>query len=109
MNEEAKKAKLDPSVAMKYIRQKQHTYDAMRRDGYWMPAFQSAICSREWFDKVRFDPNVWCPKCTEITVRNCADPPKKDKLIAILDRELTNAGKSIGVNLRSKNPKLPNK
>ena len=85
MSEEVKQAKLEQNVAMKFIRNKKTTYDAMKRDGYWMPAMQSAICTNQWMDKVRFDANVWCPKHPNVTVRNCTDPPNKTVLIEILE------------------------
>ena len=54
-------ANITYSQANLYVRNKKGMHQAMTRDGWHLPSYNSPIVTMDWLMDVRFR-RVWCPK-----------------------------------------------
>jgi len=70
-------------------------YEAMDRNGWFLPALKSSIISCEYLDRVR-NGDYWCPKYEKLLQRPCPRPPPKefllDTLAELLDKKKLDFG-----------------
>jgi len=59
---------------------------ALLKNNFYMPSFNSSICSKEFMLKVK-DGLFWVPKFEQVMLRPCPMSPKKELIVkAILER-----------------------
>ncbi len=71
--------------ATRLISDKPDFYNALKSNLYWLPAFDSAIVTKEFLQNVR-DQITYCPKYTNIILRPCIFPPST----SVIHQELCN-------------------
>ena len=95
-------------VVLKKMRVKQHFHNLLRRKGWFLPRWNTNICTEAWLKKVR-KKEIYCPKIAEIKYRECFDIPTNKEIVKHLKIELERKGKNIGVPLDGTSSKLPDK
>ncbi len=60
-------------------------YNAMLRNGWYLPHLKSSLVNQDYLEKVKAG-KVWCPKYSDIRLSPCPDPPPKSLLLDLLDR-----------------------
>ena len=70
-------SKVSYAVASKYIRQKPQYYEAMGRQGWYMPSLHSALCTLSFMQNVR-NGTIYCPKSSDASKsKKCFSIPPK--------------------------------
>ena len=67
------------------IMSRRHLYEILVRNSYFLPKFKSGLVNYDWLLAVR-QGVVYCPKYSEIRIRQCFDPPTKEVLVKELLR-----------------------
>ena len=62
------------------VRSKADLYEALVRNGYYLPKLKSSMVSEHYLVNV-MDKTYWCPRAEDIRVRMCPRQPHKDVLI----------------------------
>ena len=76
--------KLTLQEAKKYFNKPKQHYEAMKRNGFYLPPFNSPLVTGPWMTEVMLQTGkVWCPKFDQIKLRPCCKKPhKKDIYLA---------------------------
>ena len=68
-------------------------HEALVRNGYRVPALNSAICTLQFLQEVR-EKKVYTPLYSDLVIRPCPSPPTKfdltTELVSIVERGLAN-------------------
>jgi hypothetical protein len=60
----------------KFVHNKSDLYEAVERNGWYLPKRKSNACTEEFLKKVLMG-KTWCPKYEDIRIRPCPRPPSK--------------------------------
>lgn len=63
----------------KYVQDKRDLYEAVQRNGWYVPSLKSNACNEKFLKKV-FLGKTWCPKYEDIKILPCPRPPPKTVL-----------------------------
>ena len=86
----------------KLVKSKKHLYNAMVRNGYYLPRFKASIINEEYLSKVRSG-ELYCPKYPDLKPLPCPDPPPREILLG----EVLRISKQKGLNIGSSEGRLP--
>lgn len=75
--------KLTVKEFSKHIRSKAEFYEALLRNGHYLPALKSTMINEAYLIKV-MEGSAFCLKVEEIRLRSCPHPPSKDILLTKL-------------------------
>jgi hypothetical protein len=63
----------------KFVQDKHSLYEAVQRNGYYLPSSKSTVCTEQYLTKV-LSGKVFCPKYEQIKLKPCPRPPYKQVL-----------------------------
>jgi hypothetical protein len=72
--------------AAQYIQTRQDLWEAMHRDGWYLPRFKPAV-TLAYLEAVRAR-RIWCPRYDEVRLRPCLVPPPTAQLLAWIEEAL---------------------
>ena len=78
------------------VRNRADLYEALQRNGYYLPLFNSSLIQVGWMQQVR-DRAVWCPKYSDIRLKPCPTPPSLTEVVEMLVGQLEKTGRSAGI------------
>lgn len=73
------------------IKCKRDLYEALIRNGYFLPSIKSSVVSEKYLVGI-LEGNIYCPKIESIKLKGCPSPPSKEVLIAKLLEALKQRG-----------------
>ena len=88
----------------KKVKSKKDLYEAVQRNGYYLPKPKSGIATEHYLVSV-MDTTYWCPKTEQIRLRVCTRPPEKSVLLDKFHKYTRDKGYNTGVT----GMKLPDK
>lgn len=75
---------------------KKEFYNAMLRNGWYLPKFSTPIVTQAWLDDIRTY-RIWYPRYDTLRLRPCPLPPKKLTILEELANACMNANKNMPV------------
>ena len=84
------------------VKNKRDYHEAMDRSGFCMPPLKSSGMTIAYMDGVH-NKDFWCPMYSELQLRSCYNPPKKEEIFKAVDDYLDkNSTKGFGLSDASK-------
>lgn len=87
------------------VKTKSPLYNAMIRNGFYLPKKKATIVNEAYLQKVKSG-EFYCPKFTDVIARPCPDPPSREILLDEVVKATTKVGKDIGAS-EGKLPDIP--
>lgn len=84
MSDHNVKATIDYTEAVKKVSSKKKYREAMIRNGWFMPALKSGLCTVQYMEAVRIK-EIWCLKYENARMAPCPERPKKMYLVSAFD------------------------
>ena len=80
----------------RFIQLRGDLLEAAHRNGYVLPKLTTSICSEEYLVNV-INQELYCPKDSEVRLKNCFAPPEKETLMKKLLKVEKEQQKNLGI------------
>ena len=66
-----------------HVRTKEHWYDALRANGFYLAAYSSPFITLKLLKEI-YTGECYCPQASDIRVHNVLHPPTSEQLVSII-------------------------